>query len=315
MKLIPLKELFTILYGNSYDLTMLEESTAEDPLKINYVSRTRENNGVSAFVEKFGEVEPFEKGLITVAGSGNSVLESFIQPFPFYTGYHIFVLKEKQYMSVVEKLFYCFCIRKNRYKYSYGRQANKTLKQILVPMTVPANFLLEINKLSKITKEKVIEKEIILKTDRWQFFKISDLFTIQRGKEVINQCEPGEIQLISSTEKNNGVHGFIEGNNLFEGNVLTVAVNGSIAEAFYQKDNFYATTDIAVLHPKFIINEFIGLFIAVIIRREKYRFNFGRKWGYERMKNFLIKLPNDNGSPDFKFMENYVKSLPYSNNI
>ena len=55
---------------------------------------------------------------------------------------------------------------------------------------------------------------------------------------------------------------------------------------------------------------------VTLIRKEKYRFNYGRKWETERMKESLIKLPIDkNGNPDFEFMENYIKSLPYSANL
>jgi hypothetical protein len=53
-----------------------------------------------------------------------------------------------------------------------------------------------------------------------------------------------------------------------------------------------------------------------LIKREKYRYNYGRKWGIERMKNSQIKLPvTKNGTPDWSFMENYIKSLPYSSNL
>jgi hypothetical protein len=36
-------------------------------------------------------------------------------------------------MTNDELLFYCCCIRANRFRYSYGRQANRTLKQLMVP--------------------------------------------------------------------------------------------------------------------------------------------------------------------------------------
>jgi len=36
----------------------------------------------------------------------------------------------------------------------------------------------------------------------------------------------------------------------------------------------------------------------------------------ERLETFEIKLPTDNeGNPDWNFMETYIKSLPYSNNL
>jgi hypothetical protein len=36
-------------------------------------------------------------------------------------------------MTNDELLFYCCCIRANQYRYSYGRQANRTLKQLQIP--------------------------------------------------------------------------------------------------------------------------------------------------------------------------------------
>ena len=36
-------------------------------------------------------------------------------------------------MNNIEKLFYCMCINLNKYRYNYGRQANRTLSQIIVP--------------------------------------------------------------------------------------------------------------------------------------------------------------------------------------
>lgn len=37
-------------------------------------------------------------------------------------------------MSDEVKLFYCHCIRMNKFKYSYGRQANVTLPSLEVPV-------------------------------------------------------------------------------------------------------------------------------------------------------------------------------------
>ena len=38
--------------------------------------------------------------------------------------------------------------------------------------------------------------------------------------------------------------------------------------------------------------------------------------GTGRLKKLSIKLPVDSkGEPDWKFMEDYIKSLPYSSNI
>jgi len=36
-------------------------------------------------------------------------------------------------MSVEQKLFFCACIRANKFRFNYGRQANKTLRELIIP--------------------------------------------------------------------------------------------------------------------------------------------------------------------------------------
>ena len=64
------------------------------------------------------------------------------------------------------------------------------------------------------------------------------------------------------------------------------------------------------------LNQFIALFIVTVLDLERFKYSFGRSWNTKRIKNTRIKLPvNSNGKPDFEFMENYIKSLPYSKSL
>lgn len=314
MELTPLHKLFSIQYGNSFDLNVLEVCDEYETDKVNYVSRTRENNGVSAAVRLRYDTIPFEAGLITVAGSGNSVLESFIQSQPFYTDYHVFLLNPKKEMTDLEKLFYCYCIRQNQYKYSFGRQANRTLKDILVPKQVPKEFLkINLHSLNTIKTSCVQEKKIDLQLSNWKYFRLDSIFDVHKGKRLTKaDMEKGETFFIGSSDSNNGITDRIGQAPIFKENTITVNYDGSVAEAFYQPRKYWALDSVNVLYPKFKLNPFIGLFIATVIKLEKYRFNYGRKWGKEKMEQSLIKLPAKNGQPDFDYMENYMRSLPYS---
>lgn len=60
-----LKDIFEISYGNKLDLCSLYETTRNNPDAVAFVSRTAQNNGVSAYVESIN-VKPFPKGTITV---------------------------------------------------------------------------------------------------------------------------------------------------------------------------------------------------------------------------------------------------------
>lgn len=58
------------------------------------------------------------------------------------------------------------------------------------------------------------------------------------------------------------------------------------------------------------------MFIITVIKANKYRFSYGRKWTLEKMKDTIIKLPSKkDGMPDFEYMEMYIKALPYSDRI
>ena len=102
MKTCALSELFDIKYGVNLELNALEKSHKG----INFVARTSKNNGVSAHVKRLPYVEPVPAGTISVA-CGGSVLESFLQSKPYYSGRDLFYLTAKTDMSDELKLFYC----------------------------------------------------------------------------------------------------------------------------------------------------------------------------------------------------------------
>lgn len=128
MKLVKVSDLFDVIYGVNLELNKL----TLDPNGLNFVSRTANNNGVSAKVKPIDGLEPIEAGVLTVAGGG-SVLETFLQSDPFYSGRDLYFLRPMQEMSPEQKLFYCMCIRANKFRFNYGRQANRTLKDLLIP--------------------------------------------------------------------------------------------------------------------------------------------------------------------------------------
>lgn len=315
MNLTPIHNIFDVKYGNSLSLNKLNENSNG----INFVSRTSKNNGVSSKVDLINDEPPNPPGTITVS-LGGSVLEAFLQPEPFYTGYHIYCLSAKVNMTDMEKLYFCMCISLNKYRYNYGRQANRTLKDLLIPS--PSEIPHWVNDFDLKEFDGASDRFYNintpeLDTSNWKWFEIQSLFDIQKGKRLTKaNMTNGETPFIGAIDSNNGYRQFIGQNPIHDGNTITVNYNGSIAETFYQPKPFWATDDVNVLYPKFELNQYIGLFFATIIRLEKYRFNYGRKWHMERMKTSLVKLPVDSkGNPDYRFMEDYIKSLPFSKKV
>jgi Type I restriction modification DNA specificity domain len=313
-----LSNLFDIKYGNSLELVNLEICNQFDEDAINFISRTEKNNGISAFVLKNEEAVINPANTITVA-VGGSVLSTFLQLQPFYTGFHVLVLHPKHKMTEIELLFYCYCIRMNKYRYNYGRQANKTLKNILVPAEMPKEFSdIDYAKTNTINAKPCLSTSYELNHNNWEWFIYEDLFEIERGKSFDAEkiVSANKTPLVTSSDQNNGWTDLVETPPFHNGNVIGVNRNGSVGYAFYQPLPFSSTEDVHIFTPRFEMNSYIALFLCTLIRKEKYRFSYGRKWGISRMKKSKIKLPVDNNKkPDFQFMENYIKSLPYSSSI
>ena len=315
-----LSDIFTIRYGNKFDMNKMTPLPIAEG-GINFVGRSSRKQGVRGTVAPFNGVKPYESGLITVALGGRKVLSSFLQERPFYTAQNVAVLQPKAKLTKSEKIFICMCIRSNRYRYSTcGREANRTLRDLLVPD--PANFPAW---LGNVTRQVIEGKSASvnrgvpadLDTSRWKPFAIDRLFQIKKGLRLTKaNMTPGSTPFIGAININNGVSHLISQPPLHTGNTLTVSYNGSVAEAFYQPVPYRCSDDVNVLYPNFTMTPAIGLFIATLIRREKYRFNYGRKWHLERMEQSLILLPADsNGNPDWDFMDRFIGSLPYSSQL
>lgn len=314
--MIKVGDLFDVCYGVNLELNRL----TKDPLGINFVSRTAKNNGVAAKVQRLEGLNPNPAGSISVAGGG-SVMESFLQPEPYYSGRDLYFLVSKKAMSDAQKIYYCTCLRANKYRYNYGRQANRTLREILVPdlHEIPEWIAsADIGAFNGAAAPASSDLQATLDTSKWQLFKMSELFYIRKGKRLTKaDMAPGDVPFIGAIDNNNGLTSFIGQEAIHEGGTITVNYNGNgVAEAYYQPVAYWATDDINVLYPKFELTPAIAMFIATVIRMEKYRFNYGRKWHLERMQESTIMLPvNAKGKPDWLFMESNINTLPFSSQI
>lgn len=320
MNLIKLSELFEIKYGVNLELNKLEQCSKKDKNAINFVSRTEKNNGISAIVKKIDSIKPIPAGTISVA-AGGSVMSSFLQPEPFYSGRDLYYLTPKNDMSDSEKVFYCLCIRSNKYRYNYGRQANRTLKDLMVPKDLPEWVNKFKNKIpTDIRNDYFSNKKKIKLPDikNWKEFRYDELFFIERGrgprkKDLTND---GKIPFVTSIDKNNGWSGKTKMAPFHKGNVISVNRNGSIGEAYYQPIPFCSTEDVHIFNAKFELNQYVAMFLISLIKKEKYRYNYGRKWGIGRMNNTIIKLPvTDADNPNWDLIEKYMQSLPFSKYI
>lgn len=315
-----LNDLFTVAYGNKLDLNKMHR-LPRSAGGINFVGRSSKNNGVSGTVAVIPDVTPYEPGLITVALGESKLLSSFVQEAPFYTAQNVAVLKPKAKMTPGERVFACICIRHNRFRYSaFGREANRTLRELPIPET--GDFPAWLADVSAATLESKAApatkgKPSAIEPKKWKLVPLSQLFDIKKGKRLTKaHMTPGSTPFVGAVAVNNGVVTTIGQKPIHQGNTISVCYNGSVGEAFYQDAPFWASDDVNVLYPKFPMTPAMGVFIATVIRREKYRFNYGRKWHMGRMEETTIRIPcKTDGSPDFRAMERFVLALPFSSQL
>jgi len=315
--MVKLNELFSIEYGNQLDFNKLTQVKNKEGIR--FISRSSENLGFQGYVKEIKGDKIYKTGSITVTLGGSYLLSAFIQPAPFYTAQNIKVLTPKVEMTHLQKLYYCYAIKHNRYRFTtHGREANKTLDFIQVPSMNEIPEWVTSTKIKNPSSKSFLTKDISLNARKWDWFVYGDLFDIERGKggRITDISKSAKIPFITSIDSNNGLKGYVSKNPHHNSNVITVNRNGSVAEAFYQDRAFNSTEDVHVFSAKFELNVYIALFLSTLIKREKYRFGYGRKWGLERMRKSKIKLPiTKDKTPDWQFMEHYIKSLPYSSNL
>ncbi len=317
MKLVKLSEYFEIKYGVNLEF----QNMKQDINGIPFVSRTEKNNGVAGIVQKIDNIAPNPSNTISVA-CGGSVMESFLQKNEYYSGRDLFYLKPKMDFTDSEMLFYCACLRANKYRYSYGRQANKTLSEIQIPHKNSIPDFVYKKDIKSISKEPLHNDKLQLNKEKWQKFSICDLFVLDKAKcssasELLTNGN--EIFYIGAKKNDNGIMAGVKtvDNLISKGNSIVFIGDGqgSIGYATYQPIDFIGSTTLTVGYSKHL-NKYNAMFLVTVLDSERYRYSFGRKYGKTIVHNAQIKLPaTQKGEPDWEFMENYIKSLPYSSSL
>jgi type I restriction enzyme M protein len=182
-----------------------------------------------------------------------------------------------------------------------------------------SSYLFSNEKIKFANNKKIIEDDVELNNISWEIFKLVDIFEISGTKTTkpttIKNLEPGEYPYVTTKATNNGVESF---HNLYteNGNVITVD-SAVIGYSAYQYEKFIASDHVEKLTPRETLTPYTMLFITTCLNLEQYRFNYGRKASQNRLKNLEIYLPVDNitKNPNYEFMDNFIKSCAYSQNL
>jgi type I restriction enzyme M protein len=157
-----------------------------------------------------------------------------------------------------------------------------------------------------------------LNTNDWQYFNIKDIFNLEKCKcsNATALLDTGnDLFYIGAKKTDNGVMQKVEmvESLVSRGNCIVFIGDGqgSVGYSTYQPIDFIGSTTLTCGYNE-NLNKYNGLFIVAVLDLERYKYSFGRKYGKSQLQKAKIKLPSKNNEPDFEFMENYLKSLPYS---
>ena len=299
-----------------------------DGVDIPYIAAKYEDNGIKQMCMIEGYENWVSKGNCIVficLGEGSAGYTNYIPcDFIGMSGKIMIGYLKTKYGRLDEKigLFLSTVLNLNRPRYSFGRSwTGDRLKKTIVKLPVANdqpdfNFMRNyISSLphSSIDSSIVDNNMVDLNVDNWKEYKIRELFTVERGNVGnLEEIAEGTTPVVSAFGESQGIDYYLDVDPSYI-NCITVSFNGSgTGYAAYHSYRFAANSDCGVLIPKFKINSYIGIFISTVIMQNKYRFDYGRKLSKERVEKMIIKLPSLNGKPDFKYMENYIKSLKYS---
>lgn len=181
---------------------------------------------------------------------------------------------------------------------------------------------------NKVNNSKLYQKDIQLKTDDWQEYSINDLFKVSKGERLVKlEREQGDIPLLTASAYNNGISNYIDkdtflnSKKLFE-NRITVDMFCSVFYhdyPYFSDDNIHTLSFIDDTYDSYYENKYVSLFLVTILKELASKFDYGRQVRLKRFEEEIIKLPSirKDGKfiPNFKFMEEYIMSLPYSASI
>ena len=311
--------LFEIVNSVAYHGKDVTETDSDDG--INYITRSKFNNGLKARVVRLDKFKVNPAGTISF-GAENA--DFFYQTEPYITGNKMYyidttALSERAcrfLKSILEATFTA------NYSFSDGmipaRIYDECIKLPTAPDGAPdwaymesymANLEAKVaESLTLLQAAKDAEKKKV-DTREWGEFRVGELFIQERGKEKApKQNELGDCPLIQETNTNNGFDRMVVPTKIIKGNSITVSINYA-QNVFYQADDFCASVNIAVLRNNHL-NRYNSQFVCSVLRNAHQKFDYTSKISKELLNKETIMLPVDKtGQPDWAYMEEYMRKV------
>lgn len=337
-KKFSISQLFPILENGKANQTIIEDG--DDCF---YIGAKKNDNGVMRYCRYNQDLVQKGNCILFICNGAGSVGYTLYMDRPFMASSDV-VAGYNDNLTPYVGLYLVTLLDLERPRYSYGRKWKNTLRNTTIPLPVNENeqpdwewiesFMHEHILLSSpirtkdlflnsVNTESILPNRICLTDASWEYIKLSSIFEriykaqphVKSNISISDRLLDNYVPFISRTESNNGCDGFVNKEEVFIEPGNAIIIGDTTASIFYQEHPF-TTGDHIVVCRSSNLNKFNALFIATILRLEKYRFNYGRAFKKQIVESHKIKLPvQSNGSPDWDFMEEYIKSLPFSASV
>jgi len=303
-------KLFDIEYGQKeyHNKEWLEGNEGSNIL----ISSKGDDNGIYGF---FDIKLKYTKQIITVPGYG-TIGQAFVQEKSCSVDDHLLILIPKKEMNIKQLYQVAFQIRMDKWKYKYGRgitpkRLSSQKIRLIDSKTNCDDFVKQITPKKKKKNKIQINKNIKLVPIIYIKNIQESGLCILNKKTILpqNQLEKGKIPYVTTSFKNNGVSGYYDEKPNFKSKCLTVALNGSVGETFFQFDDFITSGDNAVLTLKNKYNPYLLFYIAVMIKNHQWRYNYYRKLNLIKLNKMRISIPFKNTEGiDLNYIKKIVKN-------
>lgn len=327
-KEFKIKDIFRLEPTKGLDSTELLEGN-----DINYIGAKHEDNGLMMRCQLEGFESWVSKGNCIVfiqlgagsAGYVNYIPDDFIgMNGKTLCGYIDGIMNPK--IGLFLETILC----KERPKYSFGRSwTGDRLKETTIKLPVDSqgcldwkfmeDYITSINHKPITTKNRGGYESPTLGTTNWQEYRIEDIFKLEKCKcgNAGELIDGNDLFYIGAKKSDNGVMKSVEYDKklVSSGNCIVFICDGqgSVGYSNYMEKDFIGSTTLTAGYNN-NLNKYNALFIVSILDKERYKYSYGRKYG-PHLKHAIIKLPTKNDNPDWDYMENYIKSLPYGDRI
>jgi len=313
---------------NIFSKEKISDAKANTKSALPYISARKKNNGLKEFLPY--QKNKVQKNSITwnKIGDGGAGL-AYYHPYDYLVdSINVVVLYPKLKTNLYIGLFLSTLLSMYKDVFNHGHTLSKSrfnTVKIKVPVTSQQSldldymeqYIVNIMKTTEVPKlEPVKSSSLDLNSVRWKEFEISQVFdqvSSVKGKTLDNY-QHGKIPYVTTAATNNGVTNYVSTDEqvITSGNVITIdPIKG---KTFYHAYNFVgrggAGSAINVLEST-KLNKNIGLFITTMIESNSLlRASYGSQLNGKRLKKLKIMLPIvDENTPNWQFMEEYIKSI------